>query len=285
MANSDYIQKSGGFGFCPYAVLASSISALTTSAVMTGFQSPIENAIRIGMAAMIDGEIVEIVARSGNNLTLGRGCCDTIPAPHSAGAVIWFFDDSIAYDPAEYLGTETIGVKVLPRTTSGSPVPVAYAPGQTLTFGLRFTRPYPPGLVTVNGNPFTTAVEISEEDGMTVAWKHRDRVGQQDQLIDHMQDNVGPEPGTTYEIKVYKQDGTLVRTEATAGTSWFYSHVTAKSDFEAEYDNRPGYFTLASKRDGLLSFQLYNIPFTLLIPSQPYGLGYRLGESLGGVEP
>lgn len=252
---------------------------------MTGYTSPIENGIRIGMAAMIDNEIVEVVARSGDNLTLGRGCCDTVPATHAAGAVIWFFDDSIAYDPVEYIGTEVVGVKVLPRTTSGSPVPVEYSPGQTVAFGLRFTRPYPPGLVTVNGNPWTSPAEVTELGNMAVAWKHRDRVSQQDQLVDHMQDNIGPEPGTTYEIKVYSSTDVLLRTETIAGNSWTYDHDDAKIDFNAEYGNQEGYFTLAAKRDGLLSFQHYTVQFTVILPPQPYGLGYRLGESLGGIAP
>jgi hypothetical protein len=85
MANSDYVIRAGSNGFCPTASLAADITALQTAVVMQSYSSPIPNGIRIGMAAMIDDEIVKVVSRSVDNLVLGRGCCDTVPAPHAAG--------------------------------------------------------------------------------------------------------------------------------------------------------------------------------------------------------
>lgn len=210
-------------------------------------------------------EIVVVTARDGNDLTLGRGCCDTVPATHSAGDAIWFFDDSIGSDELEYAGTATIGVKTLPRVTTGV-LPIEHAPPAELTFNLRFARPYPPGLVEVNGvscfeGPFTLSLA---DPTLAITWAHRDRVTQQDQLIDHLEADIGPEPGTTYELRVYRQDGALVRTVlGETDTSWSYTLANAIADFSAAGDDYPGYITLCSMRDGLASYQQYRIEFVL----------------------
>lgn len=284
MANSDYVVRTGGYGFCPVGYLTASIARLTTAVTMTGYTSPVPTGIRIGMAAMIDDEIVKVVSQSGNNLVLARGCCDTVPALHSSGAAIWFFDDSVGTDFVEYAGTETIGVKVLPRISSGAQVPVANSPPVGLTFNLRFARPYPPGLVEVDGTPWYTVRNLSQANPtLDISWAHRDRITQQDQLIDHLEASIGPEVGTTYELRIYKADNTLVRTvTGEVGTSWAYVYATALTDFTAVAGDHNGYIMLRSMRDGLASFQQYRIDFIL---RTPYGIGYRLGTSLGGIEP
>lgn len=223
-------------------------------------------------------EIVVVTARTGNDLTLGRGCCDTVPAAHSTGDAIWFFDDSIGSDKREYAGTETIGVKVLPRVTAGA-LPIEHAPPAEVEFNLRFARPYPPGLVEVNGDPwFTTPITLSlSNQTLTITWAHRDRITQQDQLIDHLEASIGPEVGTTYELRVYRADGTLLRTVVgETDTSWSYTLADAIVDFSAAGAEYPGYITLNSRRDGLASYQQYKIDFTLqssITPTNPTVVG------------
>lgn len=212
-----------------------------------------------------DHEIVVVTARTGNNITLGRGCCDTVPAAHSAGDAIWFFDDSIGSDKLEYAGTETIGVKVLPRVTAGA-LPIEHAPPAEVEFNLRFARPYPPGLVRVNGAPwFTTPITLSSgTPTLALTWAHRDRITQQDQLIDHLQASIGPETGVTYEARVYRGDGTLLRAvTGLTGTSWSYALADAVSDFSGAGGDYPGYIVLRSVRGGLYCLQDYRIDFTL----------------------
>lgn len=269
MANSDYTIRTGENGFCPYATLAEALDYLEADATMTGFTSPFDGGIRIGMAALIDEEIVVVQARAGNLLTLGRGCCDTVPALHSMGAIIWFFDDSIGTDSIEYAGTETIGVKLLPRTSTGQ-LPIENSPPQAVSFNLRFERPYAPGQVKVNAVPWFNVIRMADSPtpvgSLTLTWVHRDRVGQADVLIDHLESSVGPEPGTTYTARVYKADNTLVRTQAAiAGTSWVYNRVTATLDFGVAVGSgvHNGYITLHSVRDAIESYQHYRINFEL----------------------
>ncbi len=266
MANSDYTVRTQSNGFCPYAFIALATSELQTSVVINGYVSSIPNGIRIGMAAMIDDEIVSVLGQSGNTLTLGRGCCDTVPAAHAANSIIWFFDDSLGRDNVSYLGTETIGVKVLPRTVSGGAVPVPNAPPNGLTFNQRFVRPYPPGLLLINGQPFTSRLTLTDDvtPEFVLTWAHRNRVTQQDQLIDHSVSSITPEVGTTYRLYVYKADNTLVRTvTGLTGTTYTYTRAMCMSDFAVTRALHDGYIVVESLRDGFASYQRYRINFTL----------------------
>ncbi len=84
-------------------------------------------------------------------------------------------------------------------------------------------------------------------------------------------------------MRVYKADNTLLRTvTGETGAAWGYDLADALTDFAATSGDYPGYIMLRSMRDGLASFQQYRIDFIL---RTPYGLGYRLGASLGGIEP
>lgn len=264
MANSDYSARGLALPFCPTARLTSAIGALQTTVTMTGYVSPIADGIRIGMAAMIEDEIVVVEGRSGNTLTLGRGTCDTIPAPHPANATIFFFDDSLGTDDRQYIATESVGIKPLPRTNSGGPVPIEASPPEGITFNWRFLRPYPPGFVLVNGQPFTSVQPLGPlATSLVLTWTHRDRIVQQDQLLNHMQASVGPEPGTTYRIRVIRTSDNSVRRTVDLGivTTWAYTFAQMVADFGPSAADIPAYLTLESRRAGLGSWQAYRIDF------------------------
>lgn len=280
MANSDYIAKTGNFGFCPTARLVGAIGHLDTAAVMTGFSASFANALRVGMAAMIDDEIVSITAATGNNLTLGRGCCDTIPAAHAANSIIWFFDDSIGSVDTEYTGSETVSVKMLPRTSGGGAIPIEHSPPKQVGFNFRFARPYPPGQVKVNGLPwYMTAHLTLTNQPLALSWVHRNRITQQDQLIAHIDGNIAPEFGTTYVVEIVSSANVLLRTfSGITGDQFNYELVDAIWDFgNANPGTYPGYLNLYALRDGMRSFQAYRIDFDYerpdipLAPNPPFG--------------
>ena len=290
MANSDYNVRTSTQPFCPTALLASAITRLQTSVTMSGYTEPAPNGIRIGMAAMIDDEIVSIEGRSGNALTIGRGCCDTIPANHAANARIWFFDDSIGVDGIEYGSTEIISVKILPRTSTGGNVPIENSNPNALVMNWRFARPYPPGRVLVDGQPWYSVIPFLQagSETLSLSWAHRDRITQQDQLLDHQALSIGPELGVTYRLRFYRTaDNALVRTATVTGASYDYNLAQAISDFNVFSTIMQGYIIVESMRDGLTSWQNYRIDFEFDASSavQPYGLGFRLGASLGGITP
>jgi hypothetical protein len=201
----------------------------------------------------------------GNNLTIGRGCCDTVPRAHPADTVIWFFDDSIARDEEEYVATDVIGIKVLPRTLTGGIVPVENSPAIPLVFNSRFARPYPPGDVRLDGKPLDAIHTLGPASSpLTLTWAHRDRITQADTLVNHSVADVGPEPGTTYTVQVVNSGGTVLRTESgITGTSWEYTAAAAQSDFGGT--TAQGFIRLKSVRDTLDSWQQYEIPFALVV--------------------
>lgn len=270
MAHIDYTARNLALPLCPVALVPLSIDYLDTSVVISGYTSPVPDPVRIGSAAMIcdeDGtqEIVAVEAWSGSTLTIARGCCDTIPAQHAAGAVIWFFDDFIASDRREYAGNDTIGVKPLPRTTSGGPVPIASSPPTEITFDFRFAKPYAPGQVEINGDPWYTVLTMEEEtlELITLTWAHRNRVTQADVLVDHLDGTITPEVGTTYRVDVYDDADVLQASYAgITGETWSYTKNQATIDSGLITGAlESGYLILTAVRDGLDSWQSYRIDF------------------------
>lgn len=271
MAASDYERRGRG-DFCPAAKLANGISYLTDSITVTDLvlvDTEQAGDIYVGMSILIDEEILVITSMSGLTFGVGRGCCDTIPAQHGAGARVWFFERDIGSDNREYASGDTIGVKVMPFLASGASYPHENVEPKALTFNFRFLRPYPPGQMQVRSagwwlNPILSALDPT----LPLTWAHRHRVVQADQLVDHLQGNVGPEPGTTYHVEVYTDADVLVRTETgITGTSWAYTWSQAMSDFgavETPVESiLEGYMLVGSLREGFLSWQRYLIPFRL----------------------
>lgn len=257
MAASDYVNVGRG-SFCPMGVLDSGISYLDDVIVINDFRSVSGNDLEVGMAVLIGDEICRLQSIELPNLTILRGCADTVPAPHDTGTRAWFFSQAGYSDEREYLATDEIGIKLSPYTVSSGPVPVQQTPPLDVVFDWRFARPYAPGNVKVDGEPWFTRVfaPLPDEDHFTITWAHRDRVTQADQLIGHTESSIGPEVGVTYTARVYDESDTLVRTIAgITGTSLSYDYSLAASDIPTGN----GRITLASIRDGFESWQSYSI--------------------------
>lgn len=206
--------------------------------------------ISAGMPALWDDEIVRVAAidPDAGTITLGRGCADTVPAPHAAGSRLWFFDAAAAVDQTEYTEAETVTARLLTNTASRQLAEFSATP-LLLTFAARAARPYPPASVQINGmtypdpaTPVTTALALT--------WAHRDRVMQADQLVDTAAASIGPEPGTTYTVEYYTESGTTplaAETDIAGGSStpWL---PPASGKYRIE---------LCAVRDGLESWQRY----------------------------
>lgn len=220
--------------------------------------------------ALLGEEIVRIVAVGEDYIDIARGCADTIPAQHGASAKLYVFEDYLGTDAVEYAGGESIEVKVLPKTASDV-LPIDQAPAQLLTFDWRFARPYPPGQMQQNGEPwFTPSLMTADEPYLTLTWVHRNRVVQADRLVDHFEESVSPEAGTTYWVEVYAEgEDEPRRTElGLTGTSWTYTWSQAIVDLDiviTPEDEDPklanAIIRFGSMRDGLRSWQAYELPF------------------------
>lgn len=252
------------------AMLSAAVTTLTDTFPLKNFSASGNADDRVvGGLVFLDDEICVITEILSNSVKVGRGCWDTVPAPHDIDTIVWFPDAPIAQEPTARLGGETVSVKLLTNTTSSGPLPIEGAPPNGLTLNFRFARPYPPGLMTANGSPwFSATVPISfSAGGLVLAWAHRDRVLQADQLVPHSAASVGPEPGVTYRARVYRTTGnTLVATHAALpGPTWTYTLAQAQTDFRPHVSGviEPGYVILESVRDGLASLQNYRINFTI----------------------
>lgn len=272
MAAIDYIQRASS-SMTTMARCVDAVTHLQTVIPITAMQEVSPNSITVGMAAMIGDEIVRVVAFTTSSVTVARGCADTIPMAHPANEPIWFMGMSAGTDSREYIAGETIGVKVLPYTPSNVPMDVAAVPPRVLTFNHRFYRPYPPAALTVNGDYWFVRTHPLNAVANTIAlaWAHRDRVLQADQLIDYTAGNIGPEVGVTYVVRIYTSANVLMRTvSGVTANNWIY--LLEQADADIPYvpgQVRSGYITFCSSRSGYESLQSYRTDFVVHI-ADPY---------------
>lgn len=285
MANSEYIKKGGG-SFATAFALDAPLDQFADIINYTRVHMNRSNGVQPGMALLLDDEIMRIETVGNMSVTVKRGCADTVPAAHPTDALGWIFDNStLGTDGTERSGGEIVGVKVAPFTTasampSGSVVPLA------LEFNWRMFRPYAPGRMMANGARWTTPAVIDDiTPNMLLSWAHRDRVLQADQLIGHDDDPIGPEPGTTYTLRILDPvTDQAVRTEiGLVGMSLLYQRAQALHDqgFPSQVVNVPYKFT--ASRDGFDSWQSYSgmiaLHPTAIIESNYQAFDQRVIES------
>jgi hypothetical protein len=271
-AEASFVKRATG-SFTYRAELASSVSALATSIVLTSMGGI--SADNVGEALLLGNEIVRLdgVDEGTLTLTVARGCADTIPAAHAAGGVVWTQDDDLTTDFREYASGEVVETKVLTRTTSDL-LAEADAATDSVTLASRHYKPFPPGNVTVDGQSIYAAT--GEHPEPVIAWTDRDRVTQEDTLIEHGAGSVGPEPGTTYTIRVKTPDGaTTLRTDTAAVSPWTYDAAMQTAD---AVTTSTVLVELESVRDGVTSWQMYSFVIRLR-----GGYGYGYGLNYGGA--
>lgn len=267
MANTDYSERVTG-SFCTVAKTVANVSAQSTSVLVTDVREVAGQPLAAGALLLIENEFMVCTSLTGTTMLVKRGCLDTVPQDHPGGVTIFVVGNRVASDFTEYLGTETLSLKLLSKTTSGT-VPIAYAPPQALTFGQRFARPYPPAQVRVNGQHWRTVVTMDDNtQSIVLTWVERNRIVQADAILGHADAGVAAEVGTTYTVKLYTDAGTLVRTiSGLTGTTWTYTFAEMVDDFGLAALQGTGiytaYLTFGSVRDGHQSWQGYAVPLAL----------------------
>lgn len=254
------------------ATIVSAISPLETSVEIENLYEFDEG--NVGQVFLLDDEEVLLTAYDSgtNTATITRGCTDTIPADHAAGARLWAIDDDLITDGRTYLQGETAEALVLPRT--GSKV-LAQAEATELSVDLvaRQSRPYPPADLKVNG--VSVFLHSGQQIEPVFTWAHRDRIVQEDQPVGHTEASIGPETGTTYTFRIYDLDNNLLREEtAIDAVTWTYTAAMQTSD-SAPSTVR---VEVESSRDSIVSYQHYS--FTVILNG---GYGYGYGLNYGGA--
>lgn len=183
--------------FSPCAVLDEAIDQMATTFAIREVQD-IE-AITLGTWFQLGTELMSVESITTSSITVKRGVLDTVPASHSDGDSLIFWDEYGEADPTEYIASEQINVKLLTVTGAGR-LALANAPQDTVTLDSRALRPYPPGNFKINGSYFPNAVS----GPVSLSWVERNRLQQTGAVLIGFSDGtVTPETGTTYSVYAY----------------------------------------------------------------------------------
>ncbi|MEB3496532.1 phage tail protein [Pasteurella multocida] len=232
--------------FTPSVVLTEEITKYQTDIKFNegGHGYALKNAV----ALMIDDEIVKVESVDLKTLTVkvGRGCADTIPQAHSAGARAWCYLLASGEDNTKYTVNEQLKIKLLTKTAQET-LAEDDAEVLTITTQQRQARPYPPGNVQVDS---TLTDNIADGSAFVISWAHRDRDVQADNLITHTEDSTLLGDGVSYEVALLDGDN-IVRTITTTDAQFSYPDAEKVDD---EQFNR---ITLCSVKNGLKSLFKY----------------------------
>lgn len=245
-ASGAFVDRGAG-DWCPSGLLVAELPPSAMASVVTLSGATRLDEVKVGQAALVDEEIVRVDAVDYTNakVTLARGCADTVPAVHPAGARIWFYDGFECVDETVYTQGVSLQAQLLSNTGEGQLAP-AMAATDTLVLTGRQGRPYPPGQFKVNGIYYPAAVE----GVFTVSWAHRDRLQQADQLLDSSIGNIGPESGTSYVLRLRRADTNAVLVQQTGIAA------TSSGPLSSEYAGDVIVELLAA-RSGVDSFQAH----------------------------
>ncbi|MCA0871386.1 phage tail protein [Seohaeicola saemankumensis] len=197
-----------------------------------------------GTLAAIGEEVVRIDGISATEITVGRGCLDTVPVPHAAGTPVICWQSAARPTRGSFLAGETVSVKLLPQTGLGT-LPLAQAPTDMVTFGSRAIRPLPPG--NLRGDGLFLPTLASPET--TLTWAHRDRLSQTSAVFDsYVTGDIGPEPGVTYEVRIHWVDPDTEDTLEPAAVVIDAGQATSWTLTDADYPEPPIGVELAAIR-------------------------------------
>lgn len=266
---------------CAVAQLGAALGVTqNTATVVTGIAL---TQVAVGSAALLDDEIVRVdsIDLVGGTVTLGRGCVDTVPAPHAAGATLLFYEGTGAVDTHEFSAGINLQCKLLTRTSAGL-LSEAAASALSITLGQRQARPYPPANLRINGAPYPATVTAVN---LAVSWRHRDRLVQADQLVDNLQLDIGPEAGTTYSWRLLTQPGgaLVVSGSAVSGASAAISARPSGSYLLELWSMRGGLESLQRARHAFNWVQTGTYLVRTITLSGPFSAGVDLTVVAGGL--
>lgn len=260
--------------YAPTGFLSANIEHLTDSITVTNRTDFIVANLEENpsILALLGDEWVSVEAFNDGTgaLTIRRGCLDSVPKKHPAGTRFMVLQSSAANDPTTRLVGDEVYYKPIPVSV-GQSLNEEDALPLSLEFNRRAERPYPPGKFRINGANYPLTISGSP---IEVTWAHRDREAQTIYLVDSTEDSIGPEPGTTYTIRLYSAASLVATYAGLTGTSWSY---TPEDQIEHGAIQELT-ITLASVRDGLESWQRHEHTITRT------GYGFNYGQFYGGTD-
>ncbi len=259
-------EAAGDVNFSPSIVTLSALSSEADDVVVTVPLSSELNGILPNSLAVIGTEIIRIddFTDNGSNIdiTIGRGCLDTVPVAHAIDARIVFIQNVDPLD-TQYISGDVLSVKLLTNLNSEK-LSLFSAPVDTVTMASRAIRPYPPGRFKLSGS-----YEQNRLVGdVVLSWVHRDRT-MQTTLVpeDHDDAGIGPEVGVTYRVTVTALDAlgdeisTVTDVNVGSTTTYDWNDTTALPSATVKLR-----FAVASVRGGYESWQKPSIDTVTLLP-------------------
>ena len=197
---NSYVSQ-GNFDFVDTAELLESVSQTSAQTILKLNQ--LDNDLQVGTYALLNEEIVRIDAINinKNEVTIRRGCIDTIPAQHSVQSKLWFYDNqSIVLSKLIELG-KTLQLKVLPNTSQDQ-LSEDKANLVTAVAKQRHVRPYPPANIKLNDIAYPATLNSKLQK---IEWFGRNRLTQAESVLDQLAGHQQLEDNATYSLRVYKK--------------------------------------------------------------------------------
>jgi hypothetical protein len=190
------------------------------------------------------------------NIWRAVGGFDSVPAPHSAGATVWFFTYGRGLS-AEHAAASSLRLKLISNAL-GSDFDEADASAISHTTTTRAIKPIPVRGVTISGS--YSLVEIGAADDVEVEWAETNRLTE-GAIVTQTDAGVEPEDSTTYTVRWYTTESAvkLLRTESAIAASTGSQTATMTTVEEAASPNYLGYLTIKGRieidvhRDGYIS--------------------------------
>lgn len=122
---------------------------------------------------------------------------------------VHFLDFGLDSTEDEWTVNDTVQARGITYNANGEIDPANAPIAEHVIVG-RANAPYPPGDFTINGTRYL--LEVSNDNDMTVAWHHRDRITQGAAIVsDSDNTDYGPEAGTTYDLAIYDAETNLLK--------------------------------------------------------------------------
>lgn len=280
-------------GFTPLGLLEGTYLAMTPALDATGFKvqangidlNALANTDAGGLAqgknlALIEEEFVSWETTTLNfdgTISIAgviRGVFDTVPVDHGSGAIVLFVTDGAGFtQPTPYGSDQTVQAKILPENNAGT-FPLTSASYQTVTTRSRFLRPYPPGNVCMQSQPYATRFTTTIGD-VTITWSSRNRLTQAAAgvMVHQDQGTIAGETGQIFKVVVVI-GGSTIRTVNPATTPFTY----AATDRVTDGGLGPVTLQIFSNANSLDSFQAQIVRFEMT------GFGLDFGNFFGGLQ-
>lgn len=161
----------------------------------------------VGAEALIGSERVRVdsINQVTGELTISRGCGDTVPEGHGAGQILWFLNNP-GRGATEYALNNSPEIRLLSRTALAE-IEEGMAPAIPLLMVGRLGRPFPPANVTINDQLEPAFITGTAE----VKWRHRNKTTQGSSLVAWTDASVAAPSGVVYRVRAYDQvNGTML---------------------------------------------------------------------------